>query len=213
MSDYVIGDPWNPQEIADRFELLLLRGLYRWERRHPALFWYTREKRWIHGLAKEYGFDPVAVAQAVAVLSPQVSWLSQKLYVPKFLKDVAAGGDGSNKTHPGFLRNRQRAAELLFEENALKRARMVRGPKVRAFALALQGKFSGHVVIDTHMVDAGLGISAVENRKDFGTLTLNRYRMLSDALLVARARVCPEVCPHSAQALVWEEQRRKRGLA
>lgn len=206
-------DPWNHPEIAERYELLMLRGLHRWGDEHPALGWYTDAAAWVRMLAKNHKFDPTAVAQAVAVLSPQVSWESQRTYVPIFLMDVATGGDGSGRTHPGFLRNRMKAAEILRERDPMTRARMVSGPKVRAFAQALQGVYKGITVIDTHMIDAGLGIPTPEDREIYGSLTAKRYAMLNTALLTARARVCPEVDPHAVQALVWEEQRRKRGLA
>ena len=194
------GSPWVPTEIHDRIELTAYRA-------HRASLgqgqaWYKVQSHWIGTLAKQYGKSTKVIAAIVAALSPQVSWQTQRKYIPGVLKYLSETEhpSGEDLPHPGFTSNCSKAWMIWDDEDTT----FLKGPKVNAFAAALAGDEQA-VVVDVHMVDAALGLTDPCEREGIGSLTANRYAVIADAVTSAAPLVSRS--PRETQALIWEYQR------
>lgn len=121
-----------------------------------GLQWYQLARAWLETLAARYaqhGATLESVAGACAALSPQVSWLDQTRFLPGFLESVLVARDSETLPHPGFLRNRRRAARILLGEDP---ATVLGGPKVTAFYACILGD-AERVCVDRHAATVALG--------------------------------------------------------
>lgn len=124
--------------------------------RSLGLRWYPLARAWLETLAARYaqhGATLESVAGACAALSPQVSWLDQTRFLPGFLESVLVERDAETLPHPGFLRNRRRAARILLGEDP---ASVLGGPKVTAFYACILGD-AERVCVDRHAATVALG--------------------------------------------------------
>lgn len=121
-----------------------------------GLQWYPLARAWLETLAQRYapwGATLESVAGACAALSPQVSWLDQTRFLPGFLESVLVERDTTTLPHPGFLRNRARAARILLGESP---ESVLGGPKVTAFYACILGD-AERVCVDRHAATVALG--------------------------------------------------------
>jgi hypothetical protein len=176
--------------MTDRVELACRRALDDPEMAQAA-DWYPAAKAWMDSLTWD-GCDLLAIAGAVAALSPQQSWQSQLTWTPIILDWFAKGGhDPADMPGPGFHKNKRKALECLQGGWPLD---ILGGLKVVAFFGALLGD-TGSVVVDRHALECAW------DGVDHGSLTPKRYRGTAQAFKDAARAL--GIAPARAQALAW----------
>lgn len=168
------------------------------EHRAHGYHWYLAANALCRRVGAEYGLSLEAVAGAVAALSPQVSWADQERFLPAFVASVLAGHD--TLPHPGFRKNRARAAAILLGARPLA---ILGGKKVRAFYGCLIDPTGCPVpCIDRHAASAALGrkIDAIPHVL-FGRM-VDAYRL---------AAAWCEIPVPEFQATLWVLERERKG--
>lgn len=182
--------------MAHRLRHIGARALARPESdpvRALGLTWYDRARDWCAALAEEYrehGATLERVAGAVAALSPQTSWLDQCRFVPGFVASVLVERDEESLPHPGFLRNRRKAARILLGDDP---ARVLSGPKVTAFFAGIMGA-TDIVTIDRHAATLALGARTPTFSERAAAEMREAYALAARWLGVA---------PRNLQSLLW----------
>lgn len=184
------------QDMARRLETLGAKALARGESdsvRVLGLRWYSLALEWARDLTarySEHGATLRGVVGAIAALSPQVAWTDQARFLPGFLESVLVDREGDILPHPGFIRNRIRARDILLGADP---DATLSGPKVCAFFRAIMGE-RGAVVVDRHAATLALGF---------------RQESLTDRLVAeiqsayTRAAEALGIDPRALQSLLW----------
>lgn len=158
-----------------------------------GLQWYPLALEWCRDLEsryREHGATLRGIVGAIAALSPQVAWTDQARFLPGFLESVLVDRDVRTLPHPGFLRNRGRACDIL--RGADPRA-VLGGPKVCAFYAAILGD-AGAVVVDRHAATLALGYRCEAP-------TARTVAEIQSAY--TRAAVVLGIDPRALQSLLW----------
>ncbi len=168
------------------------------EHRAHGYQWYLAANALCQRIATEHGLTLEAVAGAVAALSPQVSWADQERSLPAFVASVLARHD--TLPHPGFRRNRARAAAILLGARPLA---ILGGKKVRAFYGCIVDPTGCPVpCIDRHAASAAIG-------RKIDAIPHVLFGRMQDAYRLA-AGWC-EVPVPEFQATLWVLERERKG--
>lgn len=146
--------------------------------------WYPEARRFIRTVADAHGLSRSTVAGVVAALSPRTRWSANRRMA---LQCIAHGTPGADC----LRRNAENAARILSGEHPRV---VLRGPKTRAFYLALVGD-NYATVIDTWMLHA-VGWPTTD-----GGVKPTDYERIADALRDAAERAGEKPAPY--QATVW----------
>lgn len=158
-----------------------------------GLRWYPLALEWARDLEsryREHGATLRGIVGAIAALSPQVAWTDQARFLPGFLESVLVDRDASTLPHPGFLRNRARARDILLGADP---ETTLSGPKVTAFYAAILGDRAA-VVVDRHAATLALGYRCE-------SLTARTVSEIQGAY--TRAARALNVDPRALQSLLW----------
>ncbi len=161
--------------------------------RSLGLQWYPLALEWARDLEaryREHGATLRGIVGAIAALSPQVAWTDQARFLPGFLESVLVDRDATTLPHPGFLRNRARARDILLGADP---ESVLGGPKVCAFYAAILGD-CGAVVVDRHAATLALG---------YRCESLTGRMVLEIQSAYARAARALRVDPRALQSLLW----------
>lgn len=173
--------------------------------------WYADANTFCQELAEQYNLEVWKVAGVVASLSPQTSWIRNKIDAREF---ISKGGRG-------FMGQRDRtikAKKILKassgdEVHDLLSTQPGKALKTKAFFrnIALPG-FCDTTCIDRHAIaiatqrpDKTRALSDKE-----GSLTERQYKFLSDCYVKAARKV--GLIPSELQAVTWNKYRAQRGL-
>lgn len=194
---------WNTADMRDRLELVYRRAMDDIPEAYHSASWYQRQSKWIRKVATEYDIESEVVAGMVAVMSPQVTWEQQVNWTPRVLDQLAHGEKNPTAlNHPGFITNKTKAFRIYESRDP---ESILSGPKVTAFWSNLCGNLRP-VTVDTHMVDAALGLRSISDREGIGTLTDHRYRCIAEAV-TAIAASSSSFEPAEVQAIIWTYRR------
>lgn len=177
----------KPRKV--RVSSMTRRLLGHWERATPEVKsqgseWYTLARRIIEGMAREYDVPVATAAGVVAALSPRLQWGPNL----RAAREVLAG-----RRPKGVFRTSIAKAEAIADRRTFPYPLdVLRGPKVRAFCLALMGVESA-AVVDTWVLKA-VGFPKA-------TPTDREYRLVADALRIAAVRAGTTTA--RLQAIAW----------
>lgn len=173
--------------------------------------WYKEANAFCQEVAQQYKLEVWKVAGIVAALSPQTTWVQNKIDARNFIA----------KRGRGFMGQRDRvikAKRILNASNgeevhSLLSTKPGKALKTKAFYrnICLPG-FCDTTTIDRHSLAAALqrpdNTAALSDRE--GAITEKQYRFLSECYVKAARKV--GLIPHEMQAVVWTRYRKQRGL-
>lgn len=197
--------------LSKNLELAARRALDDPEQSCKDAQWYSEQSKWLKSVLRPYsdsmrGAERISKAAAItAVLSPQVSWDSQRHFLPEVIRKLMVGvKDIRRLRHPGFDANKRKARAIASGEDiALVNKR---GPKVLAFYSNLLGDYEP-VTVDSQITDLAVGCLP----SDRPGLTLRRYRQIEGIIQTLAATLSGgKWKPAELQAILWCWHRRNK---
>jgi hypothetical protein len=173
--------------------------------------WYKEANEFCQGLATEYGLEIWKVAGIVAALSPQNTWVQNKIDARNF---ISRGGRGFMGQRDRTIKSKKiLKASSASEVHDLLSTKPGYALKTKAFYRnILLPEFCDSVCIDRHHLAACTmrpnKVRAISNKE--GVITGKQYRFLANATVVASRKA--GLIPNQFQAVVWGTLRRLRGL-
>jgi len=163
------------------------------EERDDGLSWYARAGEFCSVVAEECGFKTAAVAQCVAILSPQIDWDQNKRNAVL----LATTLDENIKIFASKAQKNKALAALLGEYELGPESR-----KTYSFAENISNPASLRVTVDRHAIQAALNNPDVIDLK----ITEKRYREVEAAYQAVAKK--HGLLPYQVQAIVWVTYKR-----
>lgn len=164
--------------------------------------WYSEANLYAQALAKEYSCPIEQPAAILAVLSPNVTWETNKTDARRVMLMEYVGADLADFTVSTYNANKDKAWRIATGENPLN---VVRGPKVTAFWRNIMGDLS-LLTLDSHAMNAWCGERVYGSNLQTKPRVAERKAMLADYYSAAkRAGEQPAVF----QAILWTVWKRQ----
>ena len=163
------------------------------EERTDGLSWYARAGEFCSIVAEECGFKPEAVAQCVAILSPQIDWEQNKRNAVLLATTLSA----EITIFAGRVQKEKALASLTGEYSL-----GVSSRKTYSVAQNIADPASLRVTVDRHAVQAALNDAGVVDLR----ITDLRYRQVEAAYQAVAKK--HGLLPYQVQAIVWVTYKR-----
>jgi hypothetical protein len=162
-----------------------------------SLDWYKDAFYFCANLSRQYHISVVKVVAALAALSPQTSWDTNKQELETLLDDLSR--DDLKKTYHLYQATSDKAVTCLTDDKFAYDWYKVGKNKTWCFMHNILGD-SSKVTIDRHMVSCWLGVTWYDPKKH-GSLTDKRYLVIQDSIIKLANEL--GVTPSDYQATVW----------
>lgn len=184
----------SPQKLINRIEYWLQLASNR--EYIDGCLWYAEANKFCHTVAIELGLHTAHVAQALAILSPQVDWETNKRNLV-----LLATTQDPEITIFASRGQKVKALAALFGEYQIPET----SRKIWSFADNIGNPESTRVTVDRHAVKAALN----DRSADPIRITTARYKQIEEAYRqVARKH---HLLPYQLQAIVWVTYKRVVG--